>query len=215
MGRNTEIVLVDDQDREKARHRLPYGAKLLVEEGEKVERGAKLAEWDPYTIPIITEKEGTAHYVDLVEGVSMREVTDETTGISAKVVVDWRQQPRGDQLRPRITLRDDAGEVVTLPNGLEARYFHVGRRDPVDRERREGPGGRRCWPASRGESTKTRDITGGLPRVAELFEARSAQGLRHHQRRRGPGRVRQGLQDQAPDRGQSAPRMPGWSRGST
>jgi len=171
MGRNTEILLVDDQGREKARHRLPYGARLHAEDGSKVDRGAKLADWDPYTIPIITEKEGTAHYVDLVEGVSMREVMDETTGISAKVVVDWRQQPRGDQLRPRITLRDAAGEVVTLPNGLEARYFmsvdailsvengaQVQAGDVLARIPRE--------------SSKTRDITGGLPRVAELFEAR-------------------------------------------
>jgi len=171
MGRNTEIVLVDDQDREKARHRLPYGAKLLVEEGEKVERGAKLAEWDPYTIPIITEKEGTAHYVDLVEGVSMREVTDETTGISAKVVVDWRQQPRGDQLRPRITLRDDAGEVVTLPNGLEARYFmSVDAILSIENGAKVQAGD--VLARIPRESTKTRDITGGLPRVAELFEAR-------------------------------------------
>jgi DNA-directed RNA polymerase subunit beta' len=171
MGRNTEIVLVDDQGREKARHRLPYGAKLLAPVDSQVVRGQKLAEWDPYTIPIITEREGIANYVDLVEGVSMREVIDETTGISSRVVVDWRQQPRGDQLKPRITLRDGAGEVVTLPNGLEARYFmsvdailsvenghHVKAGDVLARIPRE--------------STKTRDITGGLPRVAELFEAR-------------------------------------------
>jgi DNA-directed RNA polymerase subunit beta' len=171
MNRNTEILLVDDQGREKASHRLPYGAKLLAPEGSQVVRGQKLAEWDPYTIPIITERPGIAHYVDLVEGVSMREVMDETTGISARVVVDWRQQPRGDQLKPRITLRDEAGEVVTLPNGLEARYFmsvdailsvenghHVKGGDVLARIPRE--------------STKTRDITGGLPRVAELFEAR-------------------------------------------
>jgi DNA-directed RNA polymerase subunit beta' len=88
-----------------------------------VQRGQKLAEWDPYTIPIITEREGVAHYVDLVDGVSMREVVDEATGISNRVVVDWRQQPRGTDLKPRVTLRDDDGEVVPLPNGLEARYF--------------------------------------------------------------------------------------------
>ena len=74
MGRNCELVLVDDQGREKARHRIPYGAKLLAGEGEKVERGHKLAEWDPYTLPIITEREGVAAYVDLIEGVSVREV---------------------------------------------------------------------------------------------------------------------------------------------
>ena len=171
MGRNTELVLADDLGREKARHKLGYGTRLMYPDGATVEKGAKLAEWDPYTIPIITEKAGTANYVDLVEGVSMREVVDDTTGISSKVVIDWRQQPRGEQLRPRITLRDDDGEVVRLANGLEARYFmsvdailsvesgsHVQAGDVLARIPREG--------------SKTRDITGGLPRVAELFEAR-------------------------------------------
>ncbi len=171
MGRNTEIVLVDDQKRERARHRVPYGAKLLCDEGATVAKGQKLAEWDPYTLPIITEKEGIAHYVDLVEGVSIREVMDEATGISSKVVVDWRQQPRGADLKPQIQLRNKKGEVIKLANGLEARYFlsvdavlsvengqeiHAG--DIIARIPRE--------------SSKTRDITGGLPRVAELFEAR-------------------------------------------
>jgi DNA-directed RNA polymerase subunit beta' len=171
MGRNLEIVLLDEAGREKARHRLPYGARLLADEGAKVERGTRLAEWDPYTIPIITEKDGIAHYVDLIEGLSMREVMDEATGISSRVVIDWKQQPRGSELRPRITLRDEDGEVLTLGNGLEARYFmsvdailsvengaQVKAGDVLARIPRE--------------SSKTRDITGGLPRVAELFEAR-------------------------------------------
>jgi DNA-directed RNA polymerase subunit beta' len=171
MSRNTELLLIDDRSRERARFRIPYGAKLLVKEGQKVERGQKLAEWDPYTLPIITEKEGTATYVDLDEGVTMREVVDEATGISSKVVIDWKAQPKAADLRPRITLRDKKGEVVALPNGMEARYFmsvdailsvengqevHAG--DVLARIPRE--------------SSKTRDITGGLPRVAELFEAR-------------------------------------------
>ncbi len=171
MGRNLEIQLLDEKERERARHKVPYGARLLVDDGAKVTKGQKLADWDPYTIPIITEKEGTANYVDLVEGISMREVLDETTGISNRVVVDWKQQSRGADLRPRITLRDPKGEVITLANGMEARYFmsvdailsvengsHVKAGDIVARIPRE--------------TTKTRDITGGLPRVAELFEAR-------------------------------------------
>ena len=171
MGRNCEVVLFDEAGREKARHRIPYGARLLADNGSKVKRGERLAEWDPYTIPIITEKDGIAHYVDLIEGLSMREVVDEATGISSKVVIDWKQQPRGSELRPRITLRDEAGTVLTLGNGLEARYFmsvdailsvdagaHVQAGDVLARIPRE--------------SSKTRDITGGLPRVAELFEAR-------------------------------------------
>jgi len=171
MGRNCEIVLQDEQGRERARHRIPYGARLLADHNVKVVKGAKLAEWDPYTLPIITEREGIVNYIDLVEGVSMREVMDETTGISNRVVIDWKQQPRGNDLKPRITLRDEKGNVITLPNGLEARYFmsvdailsvengaHVKAGDVLARIPREG--------------TKTRDITGGLPRVAELFEAR-------------------------------------------
>ena len=171
MNRSAELLLVDDQKRERARHRLPYGSHLLVEEGQRVERGHVLAEWDPYTLPIVTEKEGTANYVDLVEGVSMIEKLDEATGIASKVVIDWKQQPKGSELKPRVTLRNDKNEVITLDNGLEARYFlsvdailsvengqHVYGGDVLARIPRE--------------SAKTRDITGGLPRVAELFEAR-------------------------------------------
>jgi DNA-directed RNA polymerase subunit beta' len=171
MGRNLEIVLRDEKKRERAVYRVPYGARLLVDDGVKVAKGQKLADWDPYTIPILTEKAGLVNFMDLVDGVSMREVMDETTGISNRVVLDWKQVARGSDLKPQITLRDAAGEVVQLANGLEARYFmsvdailsvengatvHAG--DVLARIPRE--------------STKTRDITGGLPRVAELFEAR-------------------------------------------
>ena len=109
--------------RERARHRLPYGGKLFVADGEDVTAGKVLIEWDPYTMPIISELNGVANYVDLLEGVSMREVTDDATGISSKEVVDWKQAAGGSNLRPRITLRDEKGEVLTLANGLEARYF--------------------------------------------------------------------------------------------
>jgi DNA-directed RNA polymerase subunit beta' len=171
MNRTAELLLIDQQGRERARHRLPYGAKVLKPDRAEVVRGDALAEWDPYTLPIITEKNGFAHYVDLVEGVSVIEQMDESTGIASKVVTDWKQQPRGSDLKPRVTLRDEAGEVITLDNGSEARYFlsvdailsveagqsvHAG--DVLARIPRE--------------SAKTRDITGGLPRVAELFEAR-------------------------------------------
>ena len=113
--------------------RVPYGARLLFDDGAPVEKGDKLLEWDPYTIPIITEREGIVTFRDLVEGVSMREYVDEATGIANKVVIDWRQQPKGAELRPRITLRDKKGEVVTLANDMEARYFPFGGRYPVGR----------------------------------------------------------------------------------
>ena len=171
MSRNCEMVLVDANGREKARHRIPYGARLLADEGTAVSKGTKLAEWDPYTLPILTEREGVAHYVDMIEGLSMREVLDEATGITSKVVVDWKQQPRGSDLRPRITLRDEAGEVVQLGNGLEARYFmSVDAILSIENGAKVNAGD--VLARIPRESSKTRDITGGLPRVAELFEAR-------------------------------------------
>ncbi|MTJ81643.1 MAG: DNA-directed RNA polymerase subunit beta' [Telmatospirillum sp.] len=171
MSRNCEMVLIDSNGREKARHRVPYGARLLPDDGQAVGKGAKLAEWDPYTLPILTEREGVAHYVDLVEGLSVREVLDEATGITSKVVVDWKQQPRGAELRPRITLRDERGEVIQLTNGLEARYFmSVDAILSVENGQKVNAGD--VLARIPRESSKTRDITGGLPRVAELFEAR-------------------------------------------
>jgi DNA-directed RNA polymerase subunit beta' len=171
MGRNCEMVLLDDAGREKARHRVPYGAKLLADDGATVAKGQKLAEWDPYTIPIITERDGIAHYIDLTEGLSVREVVDEATGISSKVVIDWKQQPRGNDLKPRITLRDKKGEVLTLANGMEARYFMSVDAILSVENGAEVKAGDVLARIPR-ESSKTRDITGGLPRVAELFEAR-------------------------------------------
>jgi len=163
--------LLDKQGREKANHRLPYGAKLLVADGDSVKRGTKLAEWDPYTVPIITEKDGTILYGDLVEGMSIREEMDEATGISSKVVTDWRQQPKGASLKPRITMTDTAGKVIKLPNGLEANYYMpVGAILNVDNGMQVRAGD--IVARIPRETSKTRDITGGLPRVAELFEAR-------------------------------------------
>ncbi len=171
MGRNTELVVVDANDRERARFRVPYGSRLLVDNDAQVVKGQKLAEWDPYTLPVITEKTGMATYADLVEGTSMREVIDEATGISNRVVVDWKGQSRGGDLRPRIAIVDEHGKPILLANGQEARYHllvdsvlsiengqQVKAGDVLARIPREG--------------SKTRDITGGLPRVAELFEAR-------------------------------------------
>ncbi|HEY6439540.1 MAG TPA: DNA-directed RNA polymerase subunit beta', partial [Acetobacteraceae bacterium] len=171
MSRNCEIVLVDDKQRERARFRVPYGARLLVDEGQQVARGQKLAEWDPYTLPIITERNGRVEYIDLIEGITLVERMDEVTGLTSKVVVDYKQGAKGVDLRPRLQLKDENGEVVRLPNNTDARYFlspdsilsvdngaQVAAGDVLARIPREG--------------SKTRDITGGLPRVAELFEAR-------------------------------------------
>ena len=171
MSRNCEIVITDNAKRERARFRVPYGARLLADEGAAVTRGQKLAEWDPYTLPIITERAGIVEYADLIEGITLVERTDEVTGLTSKVVVDYKQSARGADLRPRLLLKDAKGEIVRLTNGAEARYFlnpdsilsveagaTVADGDVLARIPREG--------------SKTRDITGGLPRVAELFEAR-------------------------------------------
>jgi DNA-directed RNA polymerase subunit beta' len=171
MSRNCEIVLVDDKGRERARFRVPYGARLLAEENQVVTRGQKLAEWDPFTLPIITERAGKVEYIDLIDSITLVERMDEVTGLTSKVVVDYKQGSKSIDLRPRLQLKDDKGEVIRLDNNTDARYFLapdsilsvdngaiVQAGDVIARIPREG--------------SKTRDITGGLPRVAELFEAR-------------------------------------------
>ncbi|MGI4850840.1 MAG: DNA-directed RNA polymerase subunit beta' [Janthinobacterium lividum] len=171
MSRYCEIILKDDKGRERARYKVPYGAKLLTDEGTEVKKGQRMAEWDPFTLPVITEAAGIVHFIDLVEGLSMRESVDDTTGISNRVIIDWRQQSRGANLKPRIALRDKNGDPLMLATGAEARYIL-----PVDAILNVENGsvvqaGDVIARIPR-ESSKTRDITGGLPRVAELFEAR-------------------------------------------
>jgi DNA-directed RNA polymerase subunit beta' len=171
MSRNCEIVLHDGQGRERARFRVPYGARLITDEGSEVMRGQKLAEWDPYTLPVITERSGIIEFMDLIEGVTVVERVDEATGMSSKVVVDWKQQAKGADLRPRIVLKDEKSNIIKLPNGAEARYFlSVDSILSVENGARVHAGD--VLARIPRESSKTRDITGGLPRVAELFEAR-------------------------------------------
>ncbi|MGL4372093.1 MAG: DNA-directed RNA polymerase subunit beta', partial [Alphaproteobacteria bacterium] len=171
MSRHTELVILDSQGRERSRYRVPYGAKLFVDEGAAVTKGAKMAEWDPYTVPVITERDGIVHFVDLVEGVSLKEVFDEATGISKHVVSDWRQFSRGTDLKPRIVLRDGKGNALAFANGLEARYF-LSVDAIVNVENGGAVKAGDVLARLPRESSKSRDITGGLPRIAELFEAR-------------------------------------------
>ena len=172
MGRNMELAVVDEFGIERASHKLSYGSKLHVSKGQKVERGHKLFEWDPYTLPIIAEKGGVVKFVDLVSGIALREETDEATGISQRIVADWRSAPRGNDLKPEIAiLNEETGDPVLLDNGNPEIHSmsvdailsvedgaSVKAGDVLARIPREG--------------AKTKDITGGLPRVAELFEAR-------------------------------------------
>jgi DNA-directed RNA polymerase subunit beta' len=171
MGRNTAVVVLDEDGTERAVHRLPYGTHLRVDDGVKVKRGDRLAEWDPYTRPVLTEIEGTVDFEDLVEGVSVSERRDESTGITNSVIIDWRASPRGVDLRPAMVIKDKKGKIGKLSRGGEARYLL-----PVDAVLSVEPGHQvmagDVLARIPTESAKTRDITGGLPRVAELFEAR-------------------------------------------
>jgi DNA-directed RNA polymerase subunit beta' len=171
MSRNCELLLCDEKGNVKSKLNLPYGAKVLFSEGDKVSKKSIIAEWDPHTIPIITEKSGIIVFKDLVEDVSLKEVIDEDTGITNKVIVDWRQKTRGADLRPRLILEDEKGDMVILSNSLEARYFlPIGAILGINDKTKVFAGD--IIARIPRELTKTRDITGGLPRVAELFEAR-------------------------------------------
>ena len=164
MARNGELVIRDSEGRERSIHRIPYGAIINIAEAATVAKGDRLAEWDPYTLPVITEKSGRVKYQDLIEGVSLREEVDEATGIANKKVSDWKAVNKKDDLRPRITLLDDqSGEAARYMLAVDAILSvadgqAVSAGDVLARIPRE--------------AAKTRDITGGLPRVAELFEAR-------------------------------------------
>ncbi len=171
MERNAEIVILDKKGNEKSVQRVPYGARLLVKDGAKVKAGDKMAEWDPYTIPVITEKDGVAHFFDLIEGVSVTDNVDESTGISSKKVIDWHSNPKGGDLKPRISLLDSKGEPVLLDNGNPANYF-LSADAILSIENGQAVKAGDIIARVPRETSKTRDITGGLPRVAELFEAR-------------------------------------------
>ncbi|MFV2054736.1 DNA-directed RNA polymerase subunit beta' [Aliiroseovarius sp. YM-037] len=171
MSRNMQVAIIDENGQERIAHKVGYGSKLHVKAGQKVARGDKLFEWDPYTLPIIAEKGGTAKFVDLVSGIAVRDETDDATGMTQKIVTDWRAAPKGNELKPEIIVvdkdgepaRNDAGNPVTYAMSVDAILSvedgqEIKPGDVVARIPREG--------------TKTKDITGGLPRVAELFEAR-------------------------------------------
>ncbi|SON55050.1 DNA-directed RNA polymerase subunit beta' [Hartmannibacter diazotrophicus] len=171
MGRNMSVAIIDVAGIERSTHRIAYGSRLHVDDGDKVKRGQRIAEWDPYTRPVLTEVDGIVGFEDLVEGASVSETTDEATGITKRVVIDWRGSARTSDLKPSMIIKGPDGKIAKPPRGGEARY-----QLSVDSILSVEPGAQ----VSAGdvlariplESAKTRDITGGLPRVAELFEAR-------------------------------------------
>jgi DNA-directed RNA polymerase subunit beta' len=170
MGRNVTIAILDPEGKDRATHRVTYGAKLRVDDGAEVKRGQRIAEWDPYTRPILAEVEGEVGFEDLVDGASVAENTDETTGFTKRVVMDWRGSQRNDALKPALTVKR-GDTVVKLDRGGEARYLlSVDAVIAVEPGEKVSPGD--VLARIPLESAKTKDITGGLPRVAELFEAR-------------------------------------------
>ncbi|MFZ1679602.1 MAG: DNA-directed RNA polymerase subunit beta' [Rhizobiaceae bacterium] len=171
MGRNMAVLILDEAGKERAVHRITYGARISVDDGDKVKRGQRIAEWDPYTRPILTEVEGKVAFEDLVDGLSMQETTDESTGITKREVMDWRSTPRGSDLKPAIAVQDANGKVAKLSRGGDARFqLSVSAVLSVEPGATVKPGD--VVARIPMESAKTKDITGGLPRVAELFEAR-------------------------------------------
>jgi DNA-directed RNA polymerase subunit beta' len=173
MGRNMQVVITDSKGQERASYRIVYGARLKVDEGATVKRGDRLAEWNPNSLPVLTDADGTVKFEEIVSGVSVKEVADEKTGVTNRVVIDSRTGTgsKATELRPTLVVVDKHGKTIQLPGGGEARYAlsvdailsvdegsHVKAGDLLARIPTEG--------------AKTRDITGGLPRVAELFEAR-------------------------------------------
>ncbi|MEZ5817909.1 MAG: DNA-directed RNA polymerase subunit beta' [Hyphomicrobiaceae bacterium] len=172
MGRTMAVVIVDQSGKELATHKIPYGARVHVDEGDEVKRGTRIAQWDPYTRPVLSEVDGVIDFEDMVDGLSVKEQTDDVKGTTNRVVMDWRASPRGSDLKPAVVVKEaKGGKPVKLQRGGDARYLL-----PVEAVLSVDSGAS----VKAGDvlarvpvaSAKTGDITGGLPRVAELFEAR-------------------------------------------
>lgn len=167
MVRNGKVAVIDETGREREKYPVVYGGKIKVPDGGKVEVGQKFVEWDPYSLTILTEVGGRVAFGDITEGVTMKEEVDEVTGLSRRVVIEQA----GTNLRPRLSVKDESGKTAKLSSGSPARYLlPVGAHIFVEKGSTLYPGD--VLAKIPRETTKTKDITGGLPRVAELFEAR-------------------------------------------
>jgi len=179
INRHTEALIEDAKGNERERHRIPYGARLRIQDGAKVKSGDILAEWDPYTMPLIAEVDGRVRYQDMVDGRTMREQTDEVTGLSNRVVTQL-SETRKVALRPQLQLVDPKnpeGDPIVMPRtNTPARYYLSPGAILNVEDGGEVRAGMVLARIPR-ETTKTKDITGGLPRVVELFEARKPKSL--------------------------------------
>jgi len=168
MSRNGEVHVLDEEGRSRGKYPVPYGAHLKFQEGKEIKRGERIAEWDPFSIPILAEVEGTIKFGDIIEGKTMQELVDETTGLSRKVIVEYRDL----DLRSRVSIKDKSGKTAKAPGtNADARHLLSVGANLVVAEGDPVKAGDIIAKIPR-ETTKTKDITGGLPRVAELFEAR-------------------------------------------
>jgi DNA-directed RNA polymerase subunit beta' len=172
VSRSGELIVQDDHGRNRERYKLPFGAVLSVHDGSKVKVGSVVANWDPHTHPIITEVAGKVTFSDLFDGVTVNKQTDELTGLSTYVVLDAKHRAGTKDIRPVITLVDSKGKAVAIPGTeIPAKYMlPPGAIITAEDGAKVGVGD--VLARIPQESLKTRDITGGLPRVAELFEAR-------------------------------------------
>ncbi len=168
MNRSGEIHVLDEQERSRGRYPVPYGAHLKVGDAEVVKKGTLLAEWDPFSTPILAEVDGVIKFGDIIEGKTMQELKDENTGLSRKVIVEFR----GADLRPRVSIKDRKGKTAKIPgtNAMARHLLPIGANIVVTEGETVNAGD--ILAKIPRETTKTKDITGGLPRVAELFEAR-------------------------------------------
>ena len=175
ISRNGEIVIADDSGRERERQKVPYGATLLVTDGAKIKAGAILASWDPHTRPIITEYAGRIRFENIEEGVTVAKQLDDVTGLSTLVVIDPKRKASSASkgMRPQVKLLDASGNEIKIAGGdtLVNITFQIGSIITVKDSQEVAVGD--VIARIPQETSKTRDITGGLPRVAELFEARS------------------------------------------
>ena len=170
LSRNAKIKIISN-DEEKFSFNIPFGSRILVTDGDKVEANKILADWDPYTFPIIAEKNGFIKYVDLKQGISFRDSVDDTTGISSKIVIDWSQNPKSKNFKPSINVAISYNEEIEIDDKNVSSYpMSINTILSVD-DGTEVKAGQVIARIPK-ESSKTKDITGGLPRVAELFEAR-------------------------------------------